>query len=80
MRLIASAAAGLYPRVWRAAVIDAPVTSLLDQYNLGDANIRRAEGIGGSPYTDTARMRSALVQSPMSVAPSIRAPPKTRLS
>ena len=66
--------AGRYPGVWRAAVIGAPVTNWLDQYNLGDSNIRRAEGLGGSPYTDTARMRSALAQSPMIVAPSIRAP------
>lgn len=66
--------AGRYPGVWRAAVIGAPVTSWLDQYNLGDANVRRAESIGGSPYTDTARMRSVLAQSPMSVAPGIRAP------
>ncbi len=66
--------AGRYPTVWRAAVIGAPVTNWLDQYNLGDANVRRANGFGGSPYTDTARMRAYLEQSPMRVAPMIRAP------
>jgi dipeptidyl aminopeptidase/acylaminoacyl peptidase len=66
--------AGRYPRVFRAAVIGAPVTSWLDQYNLGDANVRRGEAFGGSPYTSATRMRAVLAQSPMSVAPAIRAP------
>ena len=65
--------AGHYPRVWRAAVIGAPVTALLDQYNLGDANVRRGRSIGGSPYTG-GRMKAYLDQSPMRWAPSIKAP------
>jgi dipeptidyl aminopeptidase/acylaminoacyl peptidase len=66
--------AGRYPNVWRAAVIGAPVTSNLDQYNLGDANVRRGIPFGGSPYTDTTRMRAYMDQSPIRWAPSIRAP------
>jgi dipeptidyl aminopeptidase/acylaminoacyl peptidase len=65
--------AGRYPTVWRAAVIGAPVTNWLDQYNLGDANVRRANGFGGSPYKG-GRMKAYLEQSPMTWAPSIRAP------
>jgi dipeptidyl aminopeptidase/acylaminoacyl peptidase len=66
--------AGRYPNMWRAAVIGAPVTNWLDQYTLGDANVRRGDAFGGSPYTDTTRMRAFLDQSPMRVAPKIRAP------
>lgn len=65
--------AGRYPGVWRAAVIGAPVTNMLAQYTLGDANIRRGNAFGGSPYRD-GRMESYLSQSPMRWAPSIRAP------
>ncbi len=36
---------------WKAAIAGAPVTNLLDQYNLSDANVARANAIGGSPYT-----------------------------
>lgn len=66
--------AGRYPGVWRAAVIGAPVTNWIDQYTLGDANVRRGLAFGGSPYTDTTRMKAYLAQSPMIVAPAIRAP------
>ncbi|HEX4684262.1 MAG TPA: S9 family peptidase [Gemmatimonadaceae bacterium] len=66
--------AGRYPKVWRAAVIGAPVTNWLDQYTLGDANVRRADAFGGSPYTSLARMKAYLDQSPMAVAPNIRVP------
>jgi dipeptidyl aminopeptidase/acylaminoacyl peptidase len=66
--------AGRYPHVWRSAVIGAPVTNWLDQYNLGDANVRRATAFGGSPYTSPARMQAYVAQSPLSVAGAIRAP------
>ncbi|HEY2066911.1 MAG TPA: S9 family peptidase [Gemmatimonadaceae bacterium] len=65
--------AGHYPAVWRAAVIGAPVTAWLDQYNLGDANVRRGRVFGGSPYTG-GRLQAYLDQSPMRWAPSIKAP------
>jgi dipeptidyl aminopeptidase/acylaminoacyl peptidase len=65
--------AGHYPNVWRAAVIGAPVTAWLDQYNLGDANVRRGRVFGGSPYTG-GRLQAYLDQSPMRWAPSIKAP------
>jgi dipeptidyl aminopeptidase/acylaminoacyl peptidase len=65
--------AGRYPGVWRAAVIGAPVTAWLDQYNLGDANVRRGRAFGGSPYTG-GRMQAYLDQSPMRWAPAIKVP------
>ena len=43
---------GNYPDVWKAGVAGAAVTSTMDQYDLGDSNVRRASGLGGSPYTD----------------------------
>jgi dipeptidyl aminopeptidase/acylaminoacyl peptidase len=65
---------GNYPSVWRAAVAGASVTDWMDQYNLGDANIRRGEAFGGSPYTDDKRMESMRLQSPMTYATKITAP------
>ncbi len=65
---------GNYPKAWRAAVAGAAVTDWLDQYNLGDANVRRASSIGGSPWTDPKRMQAAIDQSPITYAARIKAP------
>jgi dipeptidyl aminopeptidase/acylaminoacyl peptidase len=64
---------GHYP-IWKAAVAGAAVTDWLDQYDLGDANVRRANGFGGSPYTDATRMKEFVEQSPITNAPKIRTP------
>jgi dipeptidyl aminopeptidase/acylaminoacyl peptidase len=65
---------GNYPDRWKAGVAGAAVTSLMDQYDLGDANVRRAGALGGSPYTDPARMEAAIEQSPITYATKITAP------
>ena len=65
---------GNYPNVWKAAVAGASVTDWMDQYNLGDANVRRGSAFGGSPYTDEKRMEAMRVQSPMTFATKIKAP------
>lgn len=65
---------GNYPNVWKAAVAGASVTDWMDQYNLGDSNVRRGEAFGGSPYTDPARMEAMRVQSPMAYATKVKAP------
>ncbi|MBM3760921.1 MAG: S9 family peptidase [Acidobacteria bacterium] len=65
---------GRYPKVWKAAVAGASVTDWMDQYNLGDANVRRGDAFGGSPYTDPKRMEAMRVQSPMHYATSVVAP------
>jgi dipeptidyl aminopeptidase/acylaminoacyl peptidase len=62
---------GNYP-VWRAAVAGAAVTDFVDQYNLGDANVRRGVSFGGSPWT--GRMAAYLEQSPITYAHKIRTP------
>jgi dipeptidyl aminopeptidase/acylaminoacyl peptidase len=64
---------GNYPG-WRVAVAGAPVTDWLDQYNLGDANVRRGAAFGGSPWTDPKRMQSYIEQSPITYASKIRTP------
>ena len=66
--------AGNYPSAWKAAVAGAAVTDWFHQYDLGDANVRRAASLGGSPYTDEKRMQAAIAQSPITYAPKIKAP------
>jgi len=65
---------GNYPDVWKAGVAGAPVTSIVDQYDLGDANVRRGYALGGSIYTDPARMQAAIEQSPLAYANRVKAP------
>jgi dipeptidyl aminopeptidase/acylaminoacyl peptidase len=65
---------GNYPAGWRVAMAGAPVTDNLDQYNLGDANVRRAYAFGGSPWTSPERMKAFVDQSPITYAPKIRTP------
>jgi dipeptidyl aminopeptidase/acylaminoacyl peptidase len=65
---------GNYPEKWKAAVAGAAVTDWLDQYNYGDANVRRGAAFGGSPYTDPKRMQAFLEQSPIYYVSKIKAP------
>jgi dipeptidyl aminopeptidase/acylaminoacyl peptidase len=59
---------------WRVAVAGAPVTDWIDQYNLGDANVRRGTAFGGSPWTDAKRMQAYIDQSPIAYASKMRTP------
>ena len=59
---------------WRVAVAGAAVTDWMDQYNLGDANVRRAAAFGGSPWTDPKRLQSYMDQSPIAYVSKIRTP------
>jgi dipeptidyl aminopeptidase/acylaminoacyl peptidase len=59
---------------WRVAVAGAAVTDWMDQYNLGDANVRRASAFGGSPWTDPKRMQAFMDQSPITYVSKIRTP------
>lgn len=63
---------GHYP-VWKVAIAGAAVTNWLDQYNLGDANVRRGAAFGGSPYVGD-HMAAYLEQSPITYASKIKAP------
>ena len=66
--------AGHYPDRWKAAVAGAAVTDMMDQYNLGDANVRRGHELNGSPYANAGRLRSYAEQSPITYATRIKAP------
>jgi dipeptidyl aminopeptidase/acylaminoacyl peptidase len=59
--------------IWKAAIAGAPVTNWLDQYDLGDANVRRGEAFGGSPYI-ADHMRAFLDQSPITYANKMKTP------
>jgi dipeptidyl aminopeptidase/acylaminoacyl peptidase len=59
--------------IWKAAIAGAPVTNWLDQYDLGDANVRRGEAFGGSPYV-ADHMRAFIDQSPITYANKMKAP------
>jgi dipeptidyl aminopeptidase/acylaminoacyl peptidase len=59
---------------WRVAVSGAAVTDWMDQYNLGDANVRRGAAFGGSPWTDPKRAESYMAQSPIASVSKIRTP------
>lgn len=65
---------GNYPDRWKVAVAGAAVTDWLDQYDYGDANVRRGTGFGGSPYTDAKRLQAYRDQSPITYATRIKAP------
>jgi dipeptidyl aminopeptidase/acylaminoacyl peptidase len=53
-----------HAQFWKAAIAGAPVTNLIDQYNLSDSNVARATAIGGSPYTGDW-MKHWIEQSPI---------------
>jgi dipeptidyl aminopeptidase/acylaminoacyl peptidase len=65
---------GNYPDRWKAAVSGAAVTDWLDQYDYGDANVRRGHAFGGSPWTSPDRMRAYEEQSPIHYVSKIKAP------
>ena len=58
---------------WKAAIAGAPVTNLLDQYNLSDSNVARATSIGGSPYT-ADWMKHWIAQSPITYYDQMKTP------
>ena len=65
---------GQYPDTWRAAVAGAAPTDWIDQYSLSDANVRNGIYFGGSPWTNSSRMRTYVSQSPLSYASKVTAP------
>ncbi|MGD0892101.1 MAG: S9 family peptidase [Terracidiphilus sp.] len=62
-----------HAQFWKAAIAGAPVTNLLDQYNLSDSNVARAAAIGGSPYTGDW-MKHFVEQSPITYAQKMVTP------
>jgi dipeptidyl aminopeptidase/acylaminoacyl peptidase len=62
-----------HAQFWKAAIAGAPVTNLLDQYNLSDSNVARATAIGGSPYT-ADWMKHWVAQSPITYYDQMKTP------
>jgi dipeptidyl aminopeptidase/acylaminoacyl peptidase len=62
-----------HAQFWKAAIAGAPVTNLLDQYTLSDANVARAASIGGSPYTGDW-MKHWVEQSPITYYQKMKTP------
>jgi dipeptidyl aminopeptidase/acylaminoacyl peptidase len=58
---------------WKAAIAGAPVTNLIDQYNLSDSNVARASAVGGSPYTGDW-MQHFVEQSPITYYAKMQTP------
>ncbi|HKA23761.1 MAG TPA: S9 family peptidase [Candidatus Eisenbacteria bacterium] len=64
---------GNYPDEWASAVAGAPVTNLIDEYNLSDGNVTVRYSMGGSPWTDN---RDSLyrAQSPVTYVKNVKCP------
>ncbi|HKR27309.1 MAG TPA: S9 family peptidase [Acidobacteriaceae bacterium] len=62
-----------HAQFWKAAIAGAPVTNLIDQYNLSDSNVARAASIGGSPYTGDW-MKQWVEQSPITYYDRMKTP------
>ncbi|HTX76906.1 MAG TPA: S9 family peptidase [Terracidiphilus sp.] len=62
-----------HAQFWKAAIAGAPVTNLIDQYNLSDSNVSRAAAIGGSPYTGDW-MKHWVEQSPITYYARVKTP------
>jgi dipeptidyl aminopeptidase/acylaminoacyl peptidase len=62
-----------HAQFWKAAIAGAPVTNLIDQYNLSDSNVSRAASIGGSPYTGDW-MKHWMEQSPITYYDQMKTP------
>jgi dipeptidyl aminopeptidase/acylaminoacyl peptidase len=62
-----------HAQFWKAAIAGAPVTNLVDQYTLSDANVARAASIGGSPYTGDW-MKHWVEQSPITYYQKMKTP------
>jgi len=64
---------GNYPDAWQSAMAGAPVTDLMDEYNLSDGNVTTRYAMGGSPWTD-GRDKLYREQSPITYVTRVKAP------
>jgi dipeptidyl aminopeptidase/acylaminoacyl peptidase len=59
--------------IWKAAMAGAPVTNLLDEYNLSDGNVSGRYSFKGSPYVGD-NMKDYIAQSPITYAQNMKTP------
>ena len=64
---------GNYPDAWQSAVDGAPVTNLMDEYNLSDGNVTVRYFMGGSPWTED-REKLYREQSPVTYVKQVKTP------
>lgn len=64
---------GNYPDAWQSAVAGAPVSDLIEEYNLSDGNVGWRYFMGGSPWTGD-REKLYREQSPITYATRVKTP------
>ncbi len=64
---------GNYPDAWQSAMAGAPVTDLVEEYDLSDGNVASRYSMGGSPWTDD-RERLYREQSPITYVTKVKTP------
>lgn len=60
--------------IWKAAMAGAPVTNIVDQYDLADFNVLDRYAFEGSPWTSEHNLRRYREQSPITYAPQVTTP------
>jgi len=64
---------GTYPDAWQSAVAGAPVSDLIEEYNLSDGNVSARYFMGGSPWTG-GRDKLYREQSPITYVTRVKTP------
>ncbi len=64
---------GTYPDTWQSAVAGAPVSDLVEEYNLSDGNVAWRYAMGGSPWTG-GREKLYREQSPITYVTRVKTP------
>lgn len=60
--------------IWKAAMAGAPVTNIVDQYDLADFNVLDRYSFEGSPWTSAHNLQRYREQSPLTYAPQVTTP------
>ena len=64
---------GNYPDAWQCAMAGAPVTDLIEEYDLSDGNVTVRYGMGGSPWTE-GNEKIYREQSPVTYVGRVKTP------
>ena len=64
---------GTYPDAWQVAMAGAPVSDLIEEYDLSDGNVAWRYSMGGSPWTE-GREKLYREQSPITYVTRVKTP------
>ena len=64
---------GTYPDAWQSAMAGAPVSDLVEEYDLSDGNVAWRYAMGGSPWTE-GRAKLYREQSPITYVTRVKTP------